>query len=92
MPGPAIVVPDRVVLTSVPSGKTVSRCALITRCGRGCAARPVAEDVSDRIDSDVLQPETLEGGTIGPGAQLLGERRRRDFAQASLFVQDAPAR
>ena len=54
----------------------------------GGAARPVADDVSDRIDSDVLQPETLEGGTIGLGAQPFGERRRRDFAQASLFVQD----
>ncbi len=54
----------------------------------GGAARPLSDDVSDRIDSDVLQPEPLEGRTIGLGAQPLGERRRRDFAQASLFVQN----
>lgn len=87
MPGPWMMVPSRRVLTSVPSGNTVSRCAAITRCGRGARPGRSPRHVSDAIDADVLESELLEHLLVEGRALFFLEWRGLDFADADLIVE-----
>ena len=86
MPGPFSIDPSRVTRTSVPSGNTVSRCALNTRCGPGCAAGALAEDVTLIVDPHVSQAGGAESVGVARRAGRLLERRRGNLAEPHLFV------
>ncbi len=84
MPGPRSMVPSRFTRTSVPSGNTVSRCAVNTSRGRGCSARTIAEHVAFLVDADVLQAGLAKHPRVDLGALRFLERRRLDLAQPHL--------
>ena len=88
MPGPFSTVPVRVTRTSVPSGNTVSRCALMTTCGRAARAAPHAEHVADGVEAHVAEAGGDEALAERLGARGFLERRRRDLGERHLVVED----
>ena len=61
----------------------------------GGGARALAQHVSDRVDPDVLQSKSFEGGLQRRGSLLFLERRRFDLAEPHLLLDDGrlvPAR
>ena len=88
MPGPFSTVPVRVTRTSVPSGNTVSRCALMTTCGRAARPRRTPSTLPMASRRTSLRPAATKRWRSASARVGFLERRRRNLGERHLVVED----